>query len=367
MFERVYLGPEAGASMRRSSVVIRALFDHYCAHPEEIPPSTPDGDLARRVTDYLAGMTDRYCVRMFEALERAGGVRAVTRYTADSRDRVLRRRRHGRAGLRPHRAAPRRRQQLLRPVPVSRRADRLLPRAPGREALPLLRLPGLGRPVHVRDGDRGARLQRRWNRSPIASASRSRPRTRTRRPPRRQRRERLYTLLARATAYYARYLWESTEAAPAREYLLGRGLTEETLREFRVGYAPSAWDRMWRASRTAGFTDAELLEAGLVQRSKSNPGRSSTASASGSCFPPPTRAAGCVASAPARCAKTSAAQVPEHLRQRPLPQAQQLFGIDLARACAARAGRMILVEGYTDVSHSIRPGCATRSGSWARH
>src|SRR5207244_4497539 len=66
---------------------------------------------------------------------------------------------------------------------------------------------------------------------------------------RRERRERLYTLLGRAATYYARNLGESREAADARAYLLGRGLTEETLREFRVGYAPSAWDRMLHASR----------------------------------------------------------------------------------------------------------------------
>ena len=69
--------------------VVRALFEHYCAHPEEIPDSIPAGDLARRVTDYLAGMTDRFCIARVRGVERAGGVRAVTRYTADSRDRVL--------------------------------------------------------------------------------------------------------------------------------------------------------------------------------------------------------------------------------------------------------------------------------------
>jgi hypothetical protein len=46
---------------------------------------------------------------------------------------------------------------------------------------------------------------------------------------------------------------------PARDYLIGRGLSEETLREFRVGYAPSAWDRILRASRSSGFSDEELL------------------------------------------------------------------------------------------------------------
>ncbi len=67
MFERVYLGPEATREGQKIAGVIRALFEHYCSHPEEIPPS-PEDDLSRRVTDYLAGMTDRYCIRMFEAL-----------------------------------------------------------------------------------------------------------------------------------------------------------------------------------------------------------------------------------------------------------------------------------------------------------
>jgi dGTPase len=68
MFDRVYLGPEATREGEKIRLVVRALFDHYCANPGEIPPSVPDGELSRRVTDYLAGMTDRYCIRMFEQL-----------------------------------------------------------------------------------------------------------------------------------------------------------------------------------------------------------------------------------------------------------------------------------------------------------
>ncbi len=68
MFERVYLGPAATREHAKIRLVVRALFDHYCAHPEEIPDSIPAGDLARRVTDYLAGMTDRFCIRTFEQL-----------------------------------------------------------------------------------------------------------------------------------------------------------------------------------------------------------------------------------------------------------------------------------------------------------
>jgi dGTPase len=68
MFERVYLGPEATREHAKIHGVVRALFDHYCAHPAEIPASIPDGELGRRVTDYIAGMTDRFCIRAFEQL-----------------------------------------------------------------------------------------------------------------------------------------------------------------------------------------------------------------------------------------------------------------------------------------------------------
>jgi dGTPase len=68
MFDRVYLGPAATREQHKVSFVIRTLFEHYCEHPDEIPDSLPDGPLARRVTDYMAGMTDRFCIHAFEEL-----------------------------------------------------------------------------------------------------------------------------------------------------------------------------------------------------------------------------------------------------------------------------------------------------------
>jgi len=68
MFERVYLGPEVTGERAKIRLVVRTLFDHLCDHPEAIPPSIPDGDLATRVTDHLAGMTDRFSIAQFEAL-----------------------------------------------------------------------------------------------------------------------------------------------------------------------------------------------------------------------------------------------------------------------------------------------------------
>ena len=86
---------------------------------------------------------------------------------------------------------------------------------------------------------------------------------------RRRRRERLQALLERASRFYAAYLRETAEAAPAREYLASRGLSDEVLAEFRVGYSPSAWDRMIMGARQSGFSEEELVAAGLAQRGKS--------------------------------------------------------------------------------------------------
>ncbi|HEX4482385.1 MAG TPA: deoxyguanosinetriphosphate triphosphohydrolase [Solirubrobacteraceae bacterium] len=74
MFERVYLGPAVRAEHRRIAGVVRRLFEHYVENPRELPggdrhESWEQRELAQRVTDYLAGMTDRYCIARFSELE----------------------------------------------------------------------------------------------------------------------------------------------------------------------------------------------------------------------------------------------------------------------------------------------------------
>ena len=166
---------------------------------------------------------------------------------------------------------------------------------------------------------------------------------------RRQRRQRLQSLLGRAATYYGRYLWEARESEAAREYLQSRGLREETLREFRVGYAPSAWDRILTASRRAGFSDEELLAVGLGQRSQNRPGQIYDRFRERIMFPS-TDARGNVIGFGARAMRDN--QRPKYLNTADgdlYHKREVLFGLDRARATAARVGSVILVEGYTDV------------------
>jgi len=70
MFESVYLGEVARREHAKIETVIRTLFAHYAELPDGPPDGggAPDADLPQRITDYIAGMTDRYCLATFERL-----------------------------------------------------------------------------------------------------------------------------------------------------------------------------------------------------------------------------------------------------------------------------------------------------------
>ena len=66
MFERVYLGDQAQSERGRIERMMKGLFDFYVENPPvSLVPGATEAD---RVTDYLAGMTDRFALRAFEEL-----------------------------------------------------------------------------------------------------------------------------------------------------------------------------------------------------------------------------------------------------------------------------------------------------------
>jgi dGTPase len=68
MFDRVYLGPEARREQDRVQRAMRGLFEHYLAHPDEVPTRDPRAGDRQRVADYIAGMTDRFAISTFERI-----------------------------------------------------------------------------------------------------------------------------------------------------------------------------------------------------------------------------------------------------------------------------------------------------------
>jgi dGTPase len=68
MFDNVYLGPAARREHDRVRRTLRVLFDHYLEHPGDVPEWEPGASECQRITDYIAGMTDRYCIARFTEL-----------------------------------------------------------------------------------------------------------------------------------------------------------------------------------------------------------------------------------------------------------------------------------------------------------
>ena len=68
MFERVYLRPEMEPQRRRAKEIVRDLVGYFLDRSEEIPETYrhDDADLLTQVIDYVAGMTDRFAIRMHD-------------------------------------------------------------------------------------------------------------------------------------------------------------------------------------------------------------------------------------------------------------------------------------------------------------
>ena len=164
---------------------------------------------------------------------------------------------------------------------------------------------------------------------------------------RRQQRRRLEQLLDRAATFYVTYLWESQEAAKAREYLAERGLGEEVLRGFGVGYAPSAWDRILVLGQRAGFRIEELRGVGLAQRGRG--GGEYDRFRSRIMFPIRDRRGRTLGFGGRAMRSDQGAKYVNTAETDFFHKSQLLYGVDRAKAAIAKATRAVVVEGYTDV------------------
>ena len=163
----------------------------------------------------------------------------------------------------------------------------------------------------------------------------------------RQRRRRLEQLLERSAAFYSNYLWESEEAGKARDYLAQRGLREEALRAFGVGYAPSAWNKILVRGQQAGFSVEELRSVGLAQRGRS--GGDYDRFRERIMFPIRDRRGRVLGFGGRAMRSDQGAKYVNTAETDFFHKSQILYGVDVGKAAIAKAGCAVVVEGYTDV------------------
>jgi len=164
--------------------------------------------------------------------------------------------------------------------------------------------------------------------------------------------ERLRKLNEDALLWFHQSLLRSREATEARAYVQGRGISSETILAFSLGYAPESWDGLSRYLLTQGYTERELVMAGLARE------REGAISAEGGngvydyfrnriIFPiRDTRNR--VIGFGGRALGDSK---PKYLNSPQTPLFEKntvLYGIDMARDAIKQAGQVVIVEGYVD-------------------
>ncbi|HEX7003275.1 MAG TPA: DNA primase [Trueperaceae bacterium] len=160
-----------------------------------------------------------------------------------------------------------------------------------------------------------------------------------------RRRNDLYDVNELALGYFTSKL-ASEEGAVARRYLLERGLEDETITKFGLGFAPDGWDGLLRHGLGKGLRDDDLLAAGLLSENES--GRRYDRFRNRVIFPirdPLGRVVGFAG-------RVLDDSLPKYLNTPETDifhKGELLYALDLARNSIRQRNECIVVEGYMDV------------------
>jgi len=153
-----------------------------------------------------------------------------------------------------------------------------------------------------------------------------------------------------AAQYYHHLFLNNTTAEKARTYLKSRGVNEQTITAFQIGYSLPGWESLKTYMKEKGFVESELLEAGLLVQKEET----------GSTFDrfrdhimfPITDDRGRIHGFGARVLEAANAGFPKYINSpqtRLFDKSGSLYGIHLAKSAIRQQELAILVEGYMDV------------------
>ena len=77
-------------------------------------------------------------------------------------------------------------------------------------------------------------------------------------------RQRLYEICELAAYFFERQLEAGAMGKLARKYLLDRGISEESIKEWSIGYAPNTWNGLSDFLKTKNYKGDEIIKAGLA-------------------------------------------------------------------------------------------------------
>lgn len=157
-----------------------------------------------------------------------------------------------------------------------------------------------------------------------------------------------------ALAYFREQL-ASPAGARWREYLLkDRGLTQATIDELQIGWAPPSRDALRQRLLKAGFNPAQLVTSGLVSRRDDG---TEIDRFRNRLMIPIARDTGTVVAFGGRALEAD--QVPKYLNSPETPiytKSRTLYGLNLAKAAIRKGNFALIVEGYFDFAQVHQAG-----------
>lgn len=158
-------------------------------------------------------------------------------------------------------------------------------------------------------------------------------------------RRRLYEVCELAADYFHNCLTKTRMGTVGIDYWKKRGLTAQTIVDFKLGYAPPEWDRMFRDFSARGYDAQVLVDAGLCMRKNGKVYDRFR----GRCMFPIRDAKGRTVAFGGRILEQGE---PKYLNSAETPifnKGRLLYGLERAMPAIRQSGQAVLVEGYMDV------------------
>lgn len=157
----------------------------------------------------------------------------------------------------------------------------------------------------------------------------------------------LYDALEAAAAWFEKNI-SAPDQARARDYIRSRGLSEDTLKNFRIGFAPDGREGLKKHLLAAGFAEAQLIESGLVIKPEDGPTYDRFR---GRVMFPIRNTKGQVIAFGGRLMDAKNKNLPKYLNSPETPvfhKGHVLFNLDRASKPAREQDAIVIVEGYMD-------------------
>ncbi len=168
--------------------------------------------------------------------------------------------------------------------------------------------------------------------------------------------EKIYKLNELAVLYYAHHLHKAEAGKKALEYLLKRGIKQETIELFKIGYAPPDWTGFFDYAHKKGAQPGLIVKGGLA-----SPGREKGYydRFRNRVIFPIFNMSGKVAGFGGRALEEGEKSGPKYLNSPETPvfiKGSMLYGLNLARDEIRRQKKAVVMEGYTDVITAFQAG-----------